>query len=306
MPSSERKKISVITTTFNLIKGGRKDVFIEMFKSVHGQTYPNIEHLIIDGGSKDGTIEFINDVNRQYGKKQLVIFSEPDEGISDATKKGFDRSTGDYVILMCSDDYYMRKDALELLANAIEQENVDYACADGWWLFKHRWKADISSFVYRQPFLITTWLVKRSVFEKYGHFDNYFQCLGDYELFFRILSKADVHGTEVHKVLTCLRPGGVSTSPDLGKKYMADLIILYRCYLNGRLNISERDSIQIHSTHPVSELIDRMRRYETNPIILKSFEKGLSYKRPRLRPREFSLKAVLSYVFLKFFYSLRI
>ena len=60
MPSEKRKKISVITTTFNLIKGKRKDVFVEMFRSVHSQTYPNIEHLIIDGGSKDGTIETLS------------------------------------------------------------------------------------------------------------------------------------------------------------------------------------------------------------------------------------------------------
>lgn len=50
------------------MKGERKKFFIKMFKSVHSQTYPNIEHLIIDGGSKDGTIEFINKVNQKYGK----------------------------------------------------------------------------------------------------------------------------------------------------------------------------------------------------------------------------------------------
>ena len=305
MSFENRKKISVITTTFNLMKGGRKDVFIEMFKSVHSQTYPNIEHLIIDGGSKDGTIEFINKVNQKYGKKQLVIFSEPDEGITDATRKGFKHSTGDYVILMCSDDYYLRKDALELLADAIEKENVDYACADGWWLFKKSWKADISSFVYRQPFLITAWLVKRSVFEKYGHFDNYFQCLGDYELFFRILSKSDVKGVEVHKVLTCLRPGGFSSDPDLGEKYIKDLIVLYRCYLNGNLQISREDSVQIHCCIPSQELINRVKRHEKNSLILQSFEEGLSYKRPKLIRKE-AFKDKLLYPFFKFFYSLRI
>lgn len=306
MPSVERKKISVITTTFNLLKGGRRDVFIEMFKSVHKQTYPNIEHIFIDGASTDGTLEFIKEVNRKYGKKEIKIFSEPDDGVTDATKKGFERSTGDYVILMCSDDYYMRKDALELLANAIEKENADYACADGWWLLKKRWKADINSFVYRQPFLITAWLVKRSVFEKYGHFDNYFKCLGDYELFFRILTKPDVRGTEVHKVLTCLRPGGISTSPDLGEKYKADLVILYRCYMNGNLQLSEKESLQIHSSHPTQNLINKVRKYEKNPIILKSFEEGLNYKRPILRPREKLLKDRLLRPFFKFFYSLRI
>ena len=140
----------------------------------------------------------------------------------------------------------------------------------------------------------------------FGCFDNYFKCLGDYELFFRILTKSDVKGTEVHKVLTCLRPGGISTSPDLGKKYKADLVVLYRCYMNGNLQLSEAESMQIHLTHPTQNLINKVRKYEKNPIILKSFEKGLYYKRPRLRPRERLFKDILLRPFFKFFYSLRI
>ncbi len=285
MPSLERKKISVITTTFNLIKGKRKNVFIEMFKSVHEQTYPNIEHIIIDGASKDGTLEFIEKVNKKYGKKNLVIYSEPDEGITDATIKGFNHASGDYVIIMPSDDYYMCNDALELLANAIEENNVDYACADGWWLFKDIWKADIESFVYRQPFLISAWLVKTSVFKKYGFFNKQYKTLADYELFFRILSKPDITGTEIHKTLTCLRPGGYSSGEDIASKYIADLIPIYRTYFNKDCGLSEYDCKILHFAYPSKDLIFRIRQYETNEILKKSFEKGLTYQRSKIKAK---------------------
>lgn len=268
MPSSERKKISVITTTFNLIKGGRKDVFIEMFKSVHGQTYPNIEHLIIDGGSKDGTIEFINDVNRQYGKKQLVVFSEQDKGITDATNKGVSRATGDYVILMPSDDYYMRDDALELLADSLERENADFACADGWWLFKDVWLCELNSFVYRHPFLISTMLGKKSLFEKYGFFDPELKLVADYDLMFRLCMQTNVKGVEVHKTLTCLRPGGISQSYKKQKLFIKETFISYRKYLNGHYRDKQLNALHFGNVYP--KLISLLENRENNPNLLKS------------------------------------
>lgn len=258
MSSLERKKISVITPTFNLIKGDRKDVFIEMFKSVHAQTYPNIEHIIIDGGSKDGTIELINKLIKQYGTKDVKIISEPDNGITDASIKGFNNSSGDYVIIMNSDDYYMCNNALELLANAIERKNVDYACADCWWLCRDTWIADISSFAYRHPFVISTWLVKRWVFEKYGHFKPDLKIVADFELFFRILKQDDVTGTEVHKTLTCLRPGGASQSNE--KLFVKETLNGYRSNLQGQYSDDEIKAL--HWGYVSSKLIDKIKRQE--------------------------------------------
>ena len=105
------KKVSIITTTFNLIKNKREEYFEEMFKSLHNQTYENIEHVIIDGNSTDGTQEFIKNTIEKYGKKEVTFLSEPDNGINDATNKGFSIAKGDYLTLICSDDYYTRNDA---------------------------------------------------------------------------------------------------------------------------------------------------------------------------------------------------
>ena len=301
MPSSERKKISVITTTFNLIKGGRKDVFIEMFKSVHGQTYPNIEHLIIDGGSKDGTIEFINEVNQEYGKKQLVIFSEPDEGITDATNKGFNKSTGDYVILMPSDDYYMRNDALELLANAIEKENVDFSCSDGWWLFKDRWRADLNSFTYRHPFMINTMLAKRGLFEKYGYFDSELKLVADYDLMFRILIQPDVKGTVVNEMLTVLRPGGASQQK--GNLFVKETCAIYKKYFSPKCRLKNNECKILHYQYPSDKLFEKIYKNENNERILVSVKRLESFKdRVFYKSKSRLRKIILNLIFLHFIF----
>ena len=301
MSSENRKKISVITTTFNLIKGGRKDVFIEMFKSVHSQTYPNIEHLIIDGGSKDGTIDFINKVNQKYGKKQLVIFSEPDKGITDATIKGFNKSTGDYVILMPSDDYYMRDDALELLADALEKENADFACSDGWWLFRERWHADLKSFTYRHPFMISTMLAKRELFEKYGYFDPELKLVADYDLMFRILIQPDVKGTVVNEMLTVLRPGGASQKAE--KLFIKETCVIYKKYFNRKCCLSDYECKLLHYMYPSVKLFEKIFNDEKNPRILESVKKLESYKNFFFYKKKSRLKKIiLNIIFLKYIF----
>ena len=127
-----------------------------MFKGLHNQTYPNIEHVIIDGNSTDGTQDFINDMIKKHAQKEVTFISEPDSGINDATNKGFRVAKGDYLMIMNSDDYYMRDDAIELLVKAAEKKNADYACADCWWLEKKVWKARPDAFVYMHPFTFNT------------------------------------------------------------------------------------------------------------------------------------------------------
>ena len=298
MPSEKRKKISVITTTFNLIKGKRKDVFVEMFRSVHSQTYPNIEHLIIDGGSKDGTIEFINEVNQKYGKKQLVVFSEPDKGITDATNKGFRKSTGDYVILMPSDDYYMCDEALELLADALESKNADFACADGWWLFKDRWIADLESFVYRHPFMISTMLAKKELFLKYGFFDPDIAIAADYDLMFRILMQPEVKGVIVEKMLTVLRPGGASQQAD--KTYIKEINNIYKKYFSPKCHLNNKDCKNLHWLYPTRKLFNNIYMNETNYNILNSVRKLQAYS--VLLNWKKMKKLVQNIMFLKFLF----
>ena len=84
------KKISIITVTYDLVKSGREDFFKQMFESVQNQTYQNIEHVIIDGASSDGTVKLIQNLINQSSNPniQFKFISEPDTGIYNAMNKG--------------------------------------------------------------------------------------------------------------------------------------------------------------------------------------------------------------------------
>ena len=108
----KKPKVTVITITFNLIKAGRKQTFIKCMESVHNQNYKNIEHLIIDGASTDGTLDLL----KEYQKKGYIKYkSKKDKGIWDAMNKGIDVASGDYITFLNSDDFYCCDDAVVTL-----------------------------------------------------------------------------------------------------------------------------------------------------------------------------------------------
>ena len=95
-------KISVITATFNLIKNGREAFFRQMVESVQRQTCRNVEHLIVDGGSSDGTVQMLEEL-ASAGKIRYI--SEPDKGIYDAMNKGAALAAGELITFLNSDDF---------------------------------------------------------------------------------------------------------------------------------------------------------------------------------------------------------
>ncbi len=214
MPKKIQKgKVTIVTICLNLIKYQRVKLFEEMFKSVHSQTYKNIEHLIIDGASTDGTVEFIEKLARKHKKHELRIISEPDTGIYDAMNKGFKNASGDYIIVMNTDDKYLEKDAIKWLVEALEENDNDFAVADSWFHDEILFKANVENFVWTHPFIHNTFLAKRSLYEEYGYFDTSLKIGADYELIYRLL-KNNLTYAYVDKTITTLLDGGYSTQFD--------------------------------------------------------------------------------------------
>ena len=121
---SQKPLVTIITASYNLIDGGRKDWFIQNMESVQNQTYKNVEHIVIDGASKDGTIELLE----EYQKKGWIkYYSEPDKGIYDAMNKGIMKAKGKYVVCLNSDDFYCNNRAIEMLVQKAEEQDAD-AC----------------------------------------------------------------------------------------------------------------------------------------------------------------------------------
>src|ERR1035437_9436447 len=114
-------KITLITVTFNSGKTIRDTI-----ESVLSQDYPDIEYIIIDGASSDDTVDII----RSYGSKITRVISEPDKGLYFAMNKGIGMATGEIIGLINSDDFYLSKDVIRKVVNAMEKDNADMLYAD--------------------------------------------------------------------------------------------------------------------------------------------------------------------------------
>lgn len=211
--------VTVVTITFNLIKYNREKYFHQCMKSVQDQTYENIEHVIIDGGSKDGTLDLI----KKYTDKGLVKYiSEPDEGIYDAMNKGIKLAKGKYVAFLNSDDYWHDKNGIKDTVKALEKNNADFSYAPARLEFEkgdfyhERFKYEhqyynpkISNIFFSMAFCHQTMFTKREVMLKENMFDTNFRSAGDYDFIIRLCLKK-YKSVLVDNQFTTFRLGGLS------------------------------------------------------------------------------------------------
>ena len=116
--------ISILTATYNSEKTLRDTV-----ESVLRQSCRDFEYILIDGGSKDNTVDIIKEYEPQF-EGRLKYISERDNGIYDAMNKGIRMATGDVVGILNSDDFYTSDDALQKVAEAFEQHDIDATYGD--------------------------------------------------------------------------------------------------------------------------------------------------------------------------------
>lgn len=204
-------KVSIITVCFN-----SKDTIEEAIKSVLSQSYKNIEYIIVDGGSTDGTLEVI----KKYDKYISKWISEPDEGVYDGMNKGIKLATGDIMGFLNSDDFYADNGAIESVVNTIKEKDVD--CLWGDLVYVNRENTNkIMRYWKSKPYekglfqkgwhpAHPTFFVKKWVYEKYGGFNLDFRIAADYEIMLRFLEKYKIKSYYIPKILVKMRTGGKS------------------------------------------------------------------------------------------------
>jgi glycosyltransferase involved in cell wall biosynthesis len=212
----ERKKssqpcVTIITATYNLIEQKRKNWFIQNLQSVKSQTYPNIEHIIIDGASIDGTIEILEEYQN---KGWIKYYSEPDAGIYDAMNKGISKANGKYVVCLNSDDFYCEEKAVEWLVAKAEETNADAVCASANALkdekFVAFWPAtDTNGLIFGTMACHQTFLIKASVMKELGLYDLKYKTSSDTGFMYKMLN-ANKKFAIVDPVIVGYRIGGFS------------------------------------------------------------------------------------------------
>lgn len=205
-------KISIITVCFN-----SQDYIKTTIESVLSQTYSNIEYIIVDGNSTDGTLDII----KSYGAKITKWISEPDGGIYDAMNKGLRMATGDIVGIVNSDDFFHRKDSLEIIVTTLVEFGVESVFADIIFVkrdnpekrVRYFSSANFQPWKMRFGFMPAhpTFFTYKSTYEKYGYYLTDFEIAADFELLLRFLFKNRITYKYIHLDLMKMRTGGIST-----------------------------------------------------------------------------------------------
>ncbi|MEK7149424.1 MAG: glycosyltransferase family 2 protein [Patescibacteria group bacterium] len=204
-------KISIITVCYNSAKTIKQAI-----KSVLSQTYSNIEYIVIDGGSTDGTLEIIN----KYRDKIAKFVSEPDKGIYDAMNKGLKLATGDIIGILNSDDFYTDEFVLEKVAKKFEETNSDCLWGDLVYVDRNNigkiirfWKSS----EYREGKFKMGWhpphptfFARKEIYNKYGLFNLNFKIAADIEIMLRFLEKFKISSAYIPEILIKMRTGGTS------------------------------------------------------------------------------------------------
>ena len=186
--------------------------------SVAAQTHPHIEHLVIDGGSTDGTLAEV-EARRSAG---MVVVSEPDRGIYDALNKGIARSTGDVVGLLHSDDFFADERVIERVAAAFADPAIDavygdldyVSASDPARIIRH-WRAGPATPArLRRGWMPPhpTLFVRRHVFETHGAYDTRYRIAADYDAVLRWFGTAAITSAYIPEVLVKMRVGGESNA----------------------------------------------------------------------------------------------
>jgi glycosyltransferase involved in cell wall biosynthesis len=217
--------ISIITVSYN-----SATTIAETLESIARQDYANFEHLVIDGGSTDGTLEIV----RAWEKHAIRLVSEPDEGLYDAMNKGLVLASGDVIGFLNSDDFYSDASVLKRIAGAFQDDSIQAVYADLIYVSQNAqrvvryWRSNAfrnGAFGLGWSPAHPTFYVRKAVVAEHGLFDRSFRLAADVDLMMRYLELGRVKSAYVPHVLVSMRLGG-KTNQSLKNVFMQNKEVL--------------------------------------------------------------------------------
>lgn len=201
-------KVSVVTTTYNDIENLKR-----ILAEVKKQTYPNIEHIIVDGGSTDGTVDLLKELEEKEPGR-ISWMSEKDNGIYDAINKGIRMATGE--IVGCCFDRYADEGVLMRMVEIMEKEGTDGVHGDLCYMDGDR---IVRKWHQGQGVIRSGWMpghptlyLKKEVYDRFGLYRTDYRISGDYEFMVRILYRKEVTLSYLSEILIYMSHGGTSTN----------------------------------------------------------------------------------------------
>jgi glycosyltransferase involved in cell wall biosynthesis len=224
MNQSNLIKVSIITVVYNGVDSVREAV-----KSVLSQDYKNIEYIVIDGGSTDGTI----DVIKEYQDKISVFISEADKGIYDALNKGIAHSSGDVVAILHSDDQFCNTCIVSDMMHKMDKSNAEFCFSDmvivdnlSGRILRYYMASYFKRWMFRIGWMPPhpTCFIKRSLFDEFGVYSTDYKIAGDFDLLVRFFYGRNIRWSYLDQISIKMSEGGVSNSGWKGKRLIVDEI----------------------------------------------------------------------------------
>lgn len=227
-------KISIITVCYNAERFVRTAI-----ESVLSQDYPDIEYIIVDGASKDSTMQIVHD----YGNRIHTVISEPDKGLYDAMNKGLRAATGDIIGILNADDLYAHPSVLSHVAAAFVAKPTDSLYGDLVYVneedltkvVRYYKSASFRPTQFRQGKMPPhpTFFARREVYDRFGGFDTQFRICADFDILLRLLLVAGISYQHLPEVMIHMRTGGASTSGFFKSTVRINREMLASCRKNG-------------------------------------------------------------------------
>ena len=226
-------KVSIITVSFNSAK-----TIADTIESVLSQDYPEIEYIVVDGGSTDDTVQIIE----EYQDRISRWISEKDRGMYDAMNKGIALATGDVIGILNSDDVYMNKHIISELMGLMQSQKAQVVFADLILVDQDNPNKVLryydsghfhpNKFKYGWMPAHPTVFVKRALYDAVGPFATNYQIAADYEMLIRILAIQRARYAYLPKPVVRMRSGGASTA-GLSRNWILNQEIIRACKENG-------------------------------------------------------------------------
>lgn len=228
-------RISLVTVTYQA-----SATIEDTIKSVLMQDYPDIEYIVIDGGSKDNTVNILKHYEKEFKGKMRWI-SEPDNGLYDAMNKGIKMATGEVVGIINADDFYHHVNAISKIAEQFEKDDIDAVYADVVFVrpanlnkvarYYSSRNFKLSKFRFGFMPAHPTFFTKRKFFEEYGYYKTDYGISADYELLIRFLYSHKLRSKYIPMDLLTMRIGGKSSA-----SIYSHLLLTYECIRAAKTN----------------------------------------------------------------------
>ncbi len=247
-------KISIITVSYNSASTIR-----DTFDSVLSQTYSDIDYIVVDGNSKDNTVDIIKEYEPKFNGRMRWV-SEPDKGLYDAMNKGILMAEGDVVGIINSDDLFAEPDAIKKVMDVFDNNpesdavyaNLFYVAQDDTSKVVRHWiSGKQRSFKRGWHPAHPTFYAKKDIYQKFGVFDLDYKFAADFEIMLRFIEKGHIKLTYLPDTLVRMRLGG-ATSKNLTNIKKGNIECIRAFKKNG---------IKVSPLYPLFRLLPKLKQF---------------------------------------------